>query len=89
MSDTDRPARPPGGIAIEWPRIVLPVATLALGILAWDLAVRINDIPPFILPGPGLVAATLAADWTLLWDCLLYTSPSPRDGLLSRMPSSA
>ena len=26
-----------------------------------------------------------AADWT----CLLYTSPSPRDGLLSRMPSSA
>ena len=25
--------------------------------------------------------------WT--WGCLLYTSPSPRDGLLSRMPSSA
>ena len=23
------------------------------------------------------------------YDCLLYTSPSPRDGLLSRMPSSA
>ena len=26
---------------------------------------------------------------SLLWICLLYTSPSPRDGLLSRMPSSA
>ena len=25
----------------------------------------------------------------LLISCLLYTSPSPRDGLLSRMPSSA
>ena len=25
----------------------------------------------------------------LLYPCLLYTSPSPRDGLLSRMPSSA
>ena len=25
----------------------------------------------------------------LAGDCLLYTSPSPRDGLLSRMPSSA
>ena len=24
-----------------------------------------------------------------LYVCLLYTSPSPRDGLLSRMPSSA
>src|SRR5665647_1977162 len=26
---------------------------------------------------------------TWLFTCLLYTSPSPRDGLLSRMPSSA
>ena len=25
----------------------------------------------------------------LFYNCLLYTSPSPRDGLLSRMPSSA
>ena len=41
-----------------------------------------------------------AVDWVLLththrdqcsglYRCLLYTSPSPRDGLLSRMPSSA
>ena len=27
--------------------------------------------------------------WDILKGCLLYTSPSPRDGLLSRMPSSA
>ena len=26
---------------------------------------------------------------SLMCGCLLYTSPSPRDGLLSRMPSSA
>ena len=26
---------------------------------------------------------------TDIYNCLLYTSPSPRDGLLSRMPSSA
>ena len=26
---------------------------------------------------------------TGIYACLLYTSPSPRDGLLSRMPSSA
>ena len=31
-----------------------------------------------------------AVQWaSLLGSCLLYTSPSPRDGLLSRMPSSA
>ena len=28
-------------------------------------------------------------EWAPAKNCLLYTSPSPRDGLLSRMPSSA
>ena len=32
---------------------------------------------------PGLGGVVIAGS------CLLYTSPSPRDGLLSRMPSSA
>ena len=31
----------------------------------------------------------LAKNTAINWNCLLYTSPSPRDGLLSRMPSSA
>ena len=43
------------------------------------------EIPDGNLPPSGDVGAALAADGT----CLLYTSPSPRDGLLSRMPSSA
>ena len=39
---------------------------------------------------PGLTAAGLGdADEEQGQPCLLYTSPSPRDGLLSRMPSSA
>ena len=33
--------------------------------------------------------ALLRRKLVLLGTCLLYTSPSPRDGLLSRMPSSA
>ena len=37
---------------------------------------RLQVMVPDVL---GLVPST----------CLLYTSPSPRDGLLSRMPSSA
>ena len=36
-----------------------------------------------ILRGKTLVTSALVSA------CLLYTSPSPRDGLLSRMPSSA
>ena len=33
--------------------------------------------------------AVLTVEQGSLYPCLLYTSPSPRDGLLSRMPSSA
>ena len=43
-----------------------------------------------------LIFVNLSLATVLLWgtvyhflNCLLYTSPSPRDGLLSRMPSSA
>ena len=45
--------------------------------------VRIGTLPGGA-PGPRAVIAT-----PLSYICLLYTSPSPRDGLLSRMPSSA
>ena len=34
-----------------------------------------------------VIKALQRESWTRI--CLLYTSPSPRDGLLSRMPSSA
>ena len=34
-------------------------------------------------------ALARALCWTAIWDCLLYTSPSPRDRTRSRMPSSA
>ena len=37
----------------------------------------------------GLEALNKRGQIDLYTDCLLYTSPSPRDGLLSRMPSSA
>ena len=53
-----------------------------------------EDIPIYIASlGPKNVALTaeLADGWLPVFyhPCLLYTSPSPRDGLLSRMPSSA
>ena len=39
------------------------------------------DLPTPVAPGHPRVTEYIG--------CLLYTSPSPRDGLLSRMPSSA
>ncbi len=53
--------------------IALPVIVLAATVLVWDLVVRIFAIPPFVLPGPGLVVATLAADFALLMQSLLVT----------------
>src|SRR5665647_3696047 len=35
------------------------------------------------------LASNVAQAINIPFTCLLYTSPSPRDGLLSRMPSSA
>ena len=46
----------------------------------------INDNEP--APGHFTVFAP-TDDAIFAFACLLYTSPSPRDGLLSRMPSSA
>ena len=37
----------------------------------------------------GTVGIFVGCAYTARQTCLLYTSPSPRDGLLSRMPSSA
>lgn len=54
-------------------RVVLPVAVIALSLLAWDRIVAWNDIPHYILPGPGLVLSTLIADWAILFDALLVT----------------
>jgi NitT/TauT family transport system permease protein len=62
-------------------RIVLPCAVLALGIVAWDLVVRLRGIPPYVLPGPGLVAQTLVSDWPVLSGSLLTTLMTTFEGL--------
>ncbi len=43
---------------------------------------RLNDIPPYQLPGPGLVFRTLIADWPVLWDSLLVTLITTFQGFL-------
>ena len=43
---------------------------------------------PYINVDPGTMSPYQHGE-VYVTDCLLYTSPSPRDGLLSRMPSSA
>jgi NitT/TauT family transport system permease protein len=63
-------------------RFALPLMTLAMGVVIWDLVVRINQLPPYTLPGPGLVIATLAADWPILSASLLSTLTTTFEGLM-------
>ena len=59
----------------------LYAAPQGLGALNEDpISVEIEDPEAVHISGPG---------FEMHMGCLLYTSPSPRDGLLSRMPSSA
>lgn len=62
------------GTSLErWFRILAPLAIAMAAIGGWDILVRVNQIPPYILPGPGLVAQSLVGDWAILWPSLLVT----------------
>lgn len=63
-------------------RLLLPIIVLALGVLAWELIVRVREIPPYVLPGPGLVFETLVADWALLSDSLMVTLVTTLQGFV-------
>ncbi len=54
-------------------RIILPAVIGTLALIAWDLTVRLNEIPHYILPGPGLVLESLIEDWDTLFGSLLVT----------------
>ena len=44
-----------------------------LMLVGWDVAVRLTNSPPYILPGPLLVIQTLIQDWNTLFPSLLVT----------------
>ena len=55
-----------------------------------DLATALSTTEQQIFPEDMITCyESLARSFTDAWYCLLYTSPSPRDATLSRMPSSA
>ncbi len=76
------PEKPGGGNA-RLVRALLPIVVLAAGVAAWDLVVRVNDIPPYVLPGPGLVFKTLIDDWNILSQSLLTTLWTTLEGFVA------
>jgi NitT/TauT family transport system permease protein len=63
-------------------RVVLPMAVLALSLVIWELVVRLMAIPPYVLPAPRLVFATLVSDWAVLADSLLVTLATTLEGFV-------
>ena len=63
-------------------RIALPIVVLALGLLIWEGVVRIENVPAYVLPAPGLILKTLVTDWALLGRSLLVTLATTLEGFL-------
>ncbi|MCY7306770.1 MAG: ABC transporter permease [Rhodoferax sp.] len=57
----------------NWLRVVLPVLIVSGLFVAWELVVRVNDIPHYILPAPSLVLKTLVNNWASLAPALWFT----------------
>jgi NitT/TauT family transport system permease protein len=63
--------------------LLLPAIVLAVVLVGWELLVRLNDIQPYVLPGPILVLQTLVADWGVLADSLLTTLVTTLEGFVA------
>lgn len=54
-------------------RWLLPLGVLAALILGWEAVVKLNDLPPYVLPAPDAVLATLVKDRAVLFASMLVT----------------
>ena len=69
--DRTRPPHP-----FDWNRalkVCLPLVLFALTIWFWESYVTRNKVPPYILPAPSAIWATLVKDWPVLFASLLTT----------------
>ena len=73
-TNVDTPAVLPGvSLGERLLRIVVPVAMLAILLVAWQAYVTIAEVPHYILPSPTRIAEALATDWPMLSRALLVT----------------
>lgn len=72
-----------GGALPKAGRVLAPAIIFAIVMSAWEAVVRLKQIPPYILPSPGLVARTLVQDWPVLFESLLTTLRTTLEGFLA------
>jgi len=61
------------GRVSRWWHIFAPLAVGTAFLVLWEIVVRINGIPPYILPGPSAIAESLWTDGPSLFGSLLVT----------------
>lgn len=57
-------------------RVATEAAPLVFGIIllaVWEISVRVNEVPSYLLPSPLLIAQTLYKDFGSLWPSLVVT----------------
>ena len=54
-------------------RFLAPILVGLVMLGLWEGVVRAAEIPPYVLPGPILIAKTLVSDWSTLWPALVIT----------------
>jgi NitT/TauT family transport system permease protein len=59
--------------ASTWPKVLMPLLVGLLAVTVWEILVRVNEIPAYILPGPLLIAQTMVTDWGTLSGSLWIT----------------
>ena len=59
--------------AVFLTRAMPPLLFGLLMLLLWEIGVRINNVPFYILPAPSVIAQTLVNDWGSLYPSLLVT----------------
>ena len=54
-------------------RVLPPTIILVLGLVAWEVLVRVKNVPVYILPSPLAILEALVVDWKTLYPSLLVT----------------
>jgi NitT/TauT family transport system permease protein len=54
-------------------KIIPPILILIVGLAAWEIAVRVGNVPVYIVPGPIVIVQALVRDWGTLYPSLVVT----------------
>ena len=68
----------PSRAGVPW----MSIASMLLVAVVWEGAIRLFQVPAYILPPPSRIAATLVSRWAIIWPEALVTFGEMTGGLL-------